>query len=181
MRHFIHFSDRSKRKGKGAIGFDPLFKVRHPLDVMMKGMCLAWNAGKHVMIDESMIRYIGRAVSYVQWMLAKPIKHGIKLFSLCYGVSAVILAFEVYVGKDDESKDKSALAVCDCLVDDAGLTANRDRDLYTDNYYTSVKLAKHMFDQYGWTIMGIIVPTNKESREDNDIPFLNYQTVHGME
>jgi len=35
MRRFIHFSDSTKRKGKGSIGFDPLYKVRYPLDVMM--------------------------------------------------------------------------------------------------------------------------------------------------
>ena len=80
-------------------------------------------------------------------MPAKPIKHGIKVCCLCCDVSAVLLTCEVYVGKDDESKDNSALAVCDCLVDEAGLTANRGRVLYTDNYYTSVKLVKHMFKQ----------------------------------
>jgi hypothetical protein len=133
MRRFIHFWDSSKRKGKGTVGFDPLYKVRYPLDVMMKGMRLAWTAGKHVTIDESMVRYMGRAVTYVQYMPAKPIKHGIKVFCLCCAVSAVLLAFEVYVGKDDESKDNLALAVCDRLVDDAGLTTNRGRVLYTDN------------------------------------------------
>ena len=62
MRRFIHFSDNSKRKGKGISGFDPLFKVQYPLDVMMKGMRSAWTAGKHVTIDESMIRYMGWVV-----------------------------------------------------------------------------------------------------------------------
>ena len=139
---------------------------------MMKGMRSAWNAGKHVTIDESMIRYMGRAVSYVQYMPAKPIKHGIKVFALCCAISAVLLAFEVYVGKDDPTKDNSALAVCDRLVKDADLTAHRGRVLYTDNYYTSVKLAKHMFEEYGWTILCTVVPTDKKSREDEDIPFL---------
>ena len=85
-----------------------------------------------------------------------------------------LLLFEVYVGKDDELKDNSALVVCDRLVDEAGLTANRDRILYIDNYYTytSVKLVKHMLPQYGWTGVGTIVPTNKKSIEDDDIPFL---------
>jgi len=41
-----------------------------------------------------------------------------------------------------------------------------------DNYYTSVKVAKDMFEEYGWAIVGIIIPTDKKSREDEDIPFL---------
>ena len=137
----------------------------------MKGTRKAWVAGKHVTIDESMIRYMGRAISYVQYMPAKPIKHGIKVFALCCVVSAVILAFKVYVGKEDDS-DGFAAAVCDELCVDAGLTHQRVRVLYTDNYYTSVKLAKLTFEKYGWTIVGTILPTDKKSREDEDISFL---------
>ena len=58
------------------------------------------------------------------------------------------------------------------MVKDAELTSARGRVLYTNNYYTSVKLAKHMFLEYGWTIVGTIVPTDKKSRADEDIPFL---------
>ena len=36
----------------------------------------------------------------------------------------------------------------------------------------SVKLAKHMYENYGWTIVGTISATDKKSREDEDIPFL---------
>jgi hypothetical protein len=171
MRRCIHFCDNFARKAKDIKGYDPLFRVRYPLDIMMKGMRLAWTAGKHVTIDESMIRYMGRAVSYIQYMPAKPIKHGIKVFCLCCAVSAALLSFEIYVGKEDEERDNSALAVCDRLVNAAGLTGNRGRVLYTDNYYTSVKLAKHMFLKYGWTIVGTIISTDKKSREDEDIPF----------
>ncbi len=42
----------------------------------------------------------------------------------------------------------------------------------TDNYYTTVKLAKHMFERYGWTIVGTIVPTDKVTRCDEDFPFV---------
>ena len=58
-----------------------------------------------------------------------------------------ILAFKVYVGKEDDS-DGTAVGVCDQLVNDAGFTSARGRVLYTDNYYTSVKLAKHMYENY---------------------------------
>lgn len=173
MRRYIHFASGSQHAKKGEPGYDALFKVRRPLTVMMVGMRAAWNAGKHVTIDESMIRYMGFAVSYVQYMPAKPIKHGIKVFCLCCAVSAVLLLFKVYVGKEEED-DNTALGVCEQLIQDASLTDVRGRVLYTDNYYTSVKLAKLLFEKYGWTIVGTIVPTDKKSsdREDHDIPFL---------
>ena len=37
---------------------------------------------KHVNIDKRMISYMDRAVSFVQYMPAKPIKHGIKVYAL---------------------------------------------------------------------------------------------------
>lgn len=83
----------------------------------------------------------------------------------------MILAFKVYVGKEDNT-DGSTVAVCDQLIVGAELTKAWGQVLYTDNYYTSVKLAKHLFIKYGWTICGTITPTNKKSREDDDIPFL---------
>ena len=116
-----------------------------------------------------MIRYMGRAITYVQYMPAKPIKHGIKVFALCCAVSAIILAFKVYVGKEDDS---DGTAAADELCVDAGLMHQRGPVLYTDNYYTSVKLAKLMFEKYGWTIVGTILHTDKKYREDEDISFL---------
>jgi hypothetical protein len=35
-----------------------------------------------------------------------------------------------------------------------------------------VKLAKHLFEKYRWTMVGTIVPTDKKTCEDHDIPFL---------
>ena len=127
--------------------------------------------GKHVTIDESMIRYMGCAVSYVQYMLQKPIKHDIKVFALCCVYTAVLLSSIVYVEEEDDS-DNSALKFCNKPCIGAVITYVQGRVMYTDNYYTSVKLAYHIFENYGWKIVGNIVPTDKKSRSDKDLPFL---------
>ena len=44
--------------------------------------------------------------------------------------------------------------------------------LYTDNWYTLMKLAKLLYEKYGWTLVGTIVPTYKKSRENYGILFL---------
>jgi len=72
-----------------------------------------------------MIRYISRAVSYVQYMTAKPIKHGIKVSCFWCAVSVVLLSFKSYVGKLEEDLDKLVRGVCNNLVIDAGLTTTR--------------------------------------------------------
>ena len=38
----------------------------------------------------------------------------------------------------------------------------------TDNYYTTVKVAIHMWVKYGWTIVGTIVGTDKVTRGHGD-------------
>ena len=90
------------------------------MGVIMNMMQKSWTAGEKVTIDESMIKYKGRAVCFVQYMPAKPIKHGIKVYACCCGcaVSAVMLSFEIYiyVGAERGDVDGSALAVCDRLV-----------------------------------------------------------------
>ena len=57
MRQYIYFADNAIRKSKGEAGYHALFKVKCALNVMMAGMKNSWTAGKHVTIDESMIRY----------------------------------------------------------------------------------------------------------------------------
>jgi len=99
MRRFIHFCDNSKAKKKGEPGYDALFKVSYALDIMVSGIRKVWCAGQRVTIDESMIKYMGRAVGFVQYMPAKPIKHGIKVFCLCCAYSGVMLAYKIYLGE----------------------------------------------------------------------------------
>jgi hypothetical protein len=57
----LHFTDNYKQQpeGEGSEGYDPLFKVRYPLDIIGKGLRKVWTAGQHVTIDESMIKYCG--------------------------------------------------------------------------------------------------------------------------
>jgi len=172
LRRNIHFADNSLQQPEGSNGYDPLFKVRDALDAIGKGLRKVWTAGKDITIDESMIKYCGRAVAFIQYMPAKPIKHGIKVFCACCAISGVMLAYEVYCGNKDKKTDGTAVDVCDRLVNEAELTGPRGRTLYTDNYYTSMKLAKHLFEKYKWTMVGTIVLTDKKTRDDHDIPFL---------
>jgi len=95
MRRHIHFADNYKRPKTTDKNYDQLFKVAYVLKEVGLGIRRVWHAGKDVSLDESMIKYCGRAIAFIQYMPAKPIKHGIKVFCLCCAVTAVMLAFEV--------------------------------------------------------------------------------------
>ena len=123
MRRFIHFCDNTaKRYVSGEAGYDPLYKVSYVMGEIMKYMHQAWTAGRDITIDESMIKYKGRAVCWVQYMPKKPIKHGIKVFVCCCAQTAVMLAYEIYVGAETSDVDGSAVQVCNRLISNASLT-----------------------------------------------------------
>ena len=92
-----------------------------------------------------MLKYKGQAVSFIQFVTAKPIKHGLKVFVAAYASTAIMIAFKIYVGSELIVRDDSVVAVCDRLISAVGLTNARDLVLYTLKNYTSVALAKHMW------------------------------------
>jgi hypothetical protein len=89
LRNFIHFSNTRDQKQKGDPGYDPLFKVQYVLSGIIAGLRLAWIAGQMVTIDESCIRYMGCAVSFVMYNPKKPIKHHLKVFAVCCAYTAL--------------------------------------------------------------------------------------------
>ena len=68
MRRYFHPALNKREIPKGKKGYDPLFKIRFVLDVVMKGLAAAWVAGQWITIDESMIKYKGKYVGFVQYM-----------------------------------------------------------------------------------------------------------------
>ena len=177
LRRHIHFAENDQRKNKGEPGYDPLFKVQYVLDEIGKGLIKVLQAGKNLSLDKSMIKYCGRAVAFVQYTPAKPIKHGIKVFCLCCAYSAIMLSFEVYCGKDSNKTDGMTAGICERLIHAADLVTGATgmiwgRMVYLDNYYTSMKLAKHLYEKYTWSLVGTIVPTDKKQRADEDVPFI---------
>ena len=141
------------------------------MNAMLVGINRAWTVGQRVTVDESMIRYMGRAVEYVQYMPAKPMKHGIKVYAMCCAVTGIMIAWTVYTGSE-EGVVNTTTKICADLAKQANIHKQKGRVLYTDNYYTSVKLARHFFEEFGWTITGTYAATDKKSRADKDFPFL---------
>jgi hypothetical protein len=60
--------------------------------------------------------------------------------------------------------DDTLVEVCDRLVKEAELTGPCGRILYTNNYYTTMKLAKHLFEKYRLTIIGAMVPIDEKTQ-----------------
>ena len=114
--------------------------------------------GTHLSIDEGMIKYNGR-ISFKKYMPMKPIKRGFKFFSICDSITGYCLKLRIYSGREDR------------YVSGEGFTFNIFMDLlanylykhhiiYTDNYYTSIKLAKALLSK-DTDLVGTIKKTSK--------------------
>ena len=116
---------RKRKQGK--------HKASYVLDAVGKGIRKAWTTGQRVTVDESMIKYMVRAVPYmIQYMPAKPIKREIKVYCVCCAVRGIILSFQIYTGKKTKKPHVPAsIDLCTKLCRDAGLLEARGRVLYT--------------------------------------------------
>ena len=47
-----------------------------------------------------MIKYMGKAISYIQYNKKKTIKHGVKVYVLTCEVTGYLYAFEIYTGNE---------------------------------------------------------------------------------
>ena len=129
--------------------------------------------GERLVVDESMIKYKGRAISWVQYMAAKPIKHGIKVFALCCSYTGFLCAFEVYTGKEQEESGSPTQVVIRLLTM-AGLIGGAQgvgRIIYCDNWYTSMDLVTALWTTFGFFCVGTYVLSKKKSRVGRDFPF----------
>lgn len=131
---------------------DPIWRIRIFAEEFRKQLQQFGFFSSNMSVDESMIEFYGR-LSIKQFMPLKPIRFGIKMWSLCT-VSGFLLDFDIYCGKKFEDKHQK-LKNC-TLGTRVVLKALRDFLLKTpsdklkdyhvafDNFFTSPDLMIHL-------------------------------------
>lgn len=98
-----------------------------------------------------MIRFMERAVEYVQHMPKKAIKHCIKVYALCCATSGVMLKWKVYTGSLETTLN-TTVGTCDVLAQQADLTEAKGQVLDTNKN----KLQWHLFGTL-WITMDVVL------------------------
>ncbi len=160
-RCYIHFCNNRGKYPKGHVKYNLLYKVNWFLTKLMSSMNNGWIAGEKVNVDKRMVKYCDWVIAFVQYMPKKLIMHSIKVFAVCCAFTVVLLGFEVYVGNANIDDPNIAVEVVKCLPTNAHLTEAQGCKLYTNNWYTSVLLAKTMYEEYGWQFCSTMTPTEK--------------------
>ena len=135
---YFHVSDRANEPPNCQ---DKLYKVRPIYDAVKYNCKHRYQVHKEGSIDEAMIPFMGR-LSYKQYLPAKPVKRGIKVWMRCDARNAYLADFDVYLGKAEQPTDNGlGYDVVKKLSEDI---EGRFHHLYFDNYFTSVPLMKNL-------------------------------------
>lgn len=136
LLQMLHFSQNDETNKK-----DRLHRIRYLLQVLNEQFQMFYTPGEDLCIDESVVPFRGRIV-FRQYNKQKRHKYGIKEFKLCC-VPGYTYRIIVYAGKNDETTNTTPHNVVMNLL--SGLL-NKGHTLYTDNWYTSVGLARSLLD-----------------------------------
>ena len=98
LSRYLHFVNNDNLAPRGDPAYDRLGKVRPLIDHLGSKFASLYNPSKNLSVDEAMIKFQGRS-SLKQYMPAKPIKHGIKVWVLEDGSNGYFSRFEGYTGR----------------------------------------------------------------------------------
>ena len=136
LMNSLHFADNHNSDG------DKLYKIKKLLQLFNDSCEKSYHPGKTIAIDESMVPFRGR-IGFRQYIPSKKHKYGIKLFKLCCK-GGYTWRTKIYAGKepfhDGPVADSVVLELMKGLLD-------KGRQLCTDNWYSSVGLAKKLLQR----------------------------------
>ncbi|XP_052826863.1 piggyBac transposable element-derived protein 4-like [Octopus bimaculoides] len=98
ISQYLHLIDSANAPSKNDPNYDPLYKVRPVIDLLVNSYKTEYLPRKNLSVDETMIGYKGR-VHFRQYMPAKPTKWGTKVWKVCEAETGYCVNFSVYTGK----------------------------------------------------------------------------------
>ncbi|GBP30941.1 PiggyBac transposable element-derived protein 4 [Eumeta japonica] len=160
----LRFDDRTTRAER--LQIDNLAAIREICDKLLVKYQEAYSPGENVTIDEQLIGFRGRFKGKV-YMPSKPNKYGIKNQALVDSKTFYLLAFEVYSGKQPAGPYQVSNSPNDIVKRLVEPIKGSNRNVTTDNWYTSVKLATDLLDPpYKLTLVGTLKKNKPDIPQD---------------
>jgi hypothetical protein len=131
-----------EKPGSTAYPNDPLRKIRWLMDQMNGRLQSMHDPTQVVVVDESMIKCFSRMCGFTQVMERKPIKNGIKVFSLCLSDN-YLYKFVPYAG----SRWGGGAGYVSRLIEEQLLDVffdNKNHILVCDAYFSSTRMFKRL-------------------------------------
>ncbi|CAK1599162.1 unnamed protein product [Parnassius mnemosyne] len=137
LLRMLHFSeDDEKNKA------DRLHRVRKLMNDLNECFRQHYTANEDICIDESMVPFRGR-ILFRQYNKQKRHKYGVKLFKLC-SIPGYTHKVNIYAGKNMDTINTTPTNVVMNMCEGY---FNRGHTLHTDNWYTSIDLARRLLEK----------------------------------
>ncbi|XP_033748367.1 piggyBac transposable element-derived protein 4-like isoform X2 [Pecten maximus] len=140
LAQYFHLNDSTTNPPKGSDGHDKLHHVRPVLDTIQGTIASQYTLHQDCAIDEAMIAYKGR-LSFKQYMPAKPVKFGIKVWERADSTNGYVNKLQIYTGRAGNEQGKREVGLAARVVTD--LTRDivgSSRHVYVDNFFSSPQL-----------------------------------------
>jgi hypothetical protein len=137
IKKYLHLADNSVIAEKKASQPDRLAKIRPFLDLLLTNFHSNYQPSRILTVDEDMCKFKGRN-AMKQYMKAKIIKWGYRIWKLCDASSAYTFNLDVYTGATEGKREKGlAYAVVMKMMDQY---LDKNHVVVMDNFFTSVPL-----------------------------------------
>lgn len=155
----VRFDDKDTREDREKT--DKLAAIRDIFDRFVHNCETAYNMSEFVTIDEMLPSFRGNC-NFRMYIPSKPNKYGIKIFALCDAKMFYTSKMEVYVGRQPDGPRYVSNSASDVVYRLCENMRNSGRNLTTDNWFTSIPLAKTLLQEYKLTIIGTIRKNKRE-------------------
>ena len=136
IHRYLHFSDNTLLPQLGESGYDRLGKVRPVMEKLQERFLEVYYPHCENAIDEAMIPFQGRS-SLKQYMPAKPVKRGIKVWCRADSHNGYMCEMQVYTGRSESAESGLGKRI---VLDLSERLVGKSYHLYFDNFFSSVSL-----------------------------------------
>ena len=145
LTRYLHFADNTTLPLRGEQGHDRLGKVQPIMDALLGRILANYSPNRDQAVDEAMIPFQGRS-SLKQYLPAKPVKRGIKVWCRADSHNGYMCEFQVYTGRQ-QSGGREVNIGGRVVLDLARRLEGKNYHLYFDNFFTSVTLLSNLLSR----------------------------------
>lgn len=141
LTQYFHINDNSTAVARGEAGYDPLHKIRPLISATSNTFARRYRPGRDLSIDEAMVAFKGRCF-FRQFMPAKPVKWGFKVWTIAESKTGYVSGFEIYTGRRI-APSPNGLGY-DVVMSLTEVYQYQCRHLYFDNFFSSIPLMRDL-------------------------------------
>jgi len=141
IKKYLHLADNQSLGDQQGSNPDRIKKIRPLLNLLVGNFKANYRPGRYLTADEDICKFKGRH-HLKQYLRAKIIKWGYKIWKLCDAETAYVLDLDVYGGKKSENSSPYD-AVMNLMTD----YLDKHHVVVMDNYFTSVPLFTDLLER----------------------------------